>query len=220
MTVTDLDSDIWDPRGNSLSKVVSTYWPVNKRSAYQPLDWDPTSVMYLLSLVFFFLQPPKPNHRVGSACSRLPWLAAPPPPYRTYPPTLASSPSIPPHVLLFSGDISPNTHPCPNQSILILPSACDWTGASSTAPVRSVWGLTVVLRLAALVCSPCAVRCPLALSTSSTTERNKEMTVRGEDDSRDPPASWQYASKCLYSKSPKIWLLLMVGHLGFTPLSM
>ena len=46
--------------------------------------------MYLLSLVFFFLQPPKPNHPVGSACSRLPWLAAPPPPYRTYPPTLAS----------------------------------------------------------------------------------------------------------------------------------
>ena len=39
--------------------------------------------MYLLSLVFFFLQPPKPNHPVGSACSRLPWLAAPPPPYHT-----------------------------------------------------------------------------------------------------------------------------------------
>ena len=31
MTVIDLDSNIWDPRGNSLSKVVSTYWPVNKR---------------------------------------------------------------------------------------------------------------------------------------------------------------------------------------------
>ena len=45
------------------------------------------------------------------------------------------------------------------------------------------------------------------------------MTVRGEDDSRDPPASWQYASKCLYSTSPKIWFLLMVGHLGLTPLS-
>lgn len=31
MTVTDLDSDIWDLRGNSLSKVVSTYQPVNRR---------------------------------------------------------------------------------------------------------------------------------------------------------------------------------------------
>ena len=99
-------------------------------------------------------------------------------------------PSIPPHVLLFSGDVSPNTPPRPNQSTLVLPSAYDWTGASSTAPVRSVRGLAVVLRLAALVRSPCAVRRPLALSTSSTTERNKEMTVRGEDDSRDPPASW------------------------------
>ena len=59
-------------------------------SAYQPLDGHPTSIVYLLSLVFFFLQSPKPNHPVGSACSRLPWLAAPPPPYRTYPPTLAS----------------------------------------------------------------------------------------------------------------------------------
>ena len=128
-------------------------------------------------------------------------------------------PSIPPHVLLFSGDVSPNTHPRLNQSTLVLPSACDWTGASSTAPVRSVRSLAVVLRLAALVRSPCAVRRPLALSTSSTIERNKEMAVRGEDDSRDPPASWQYASKCLYSTSPKIWFLLMVGHLGLAPLS-
>ena len=128
-------------------------------------------------------------------------------------------PYIPPHVLLFSGDVSPNTHPCPNQSTLILPSACDWTDASSTAHVCSVQGLVVVLRLAALVRSPSAGRRLLALSTSSTTERNKEMTVRGEDDSRDPPASWQYAIKCLYITSPKIWSLLMVGHLGLTPLS-
>ena len=128
-------------------------------------------------------------------------------------------PSIPPHVLLFSGDVSPNTHRCPNQSTLVLPSACDWTGASSTAPVRSIRGLAVVLRLAALVRSPCAVRHALALSTSSTTERNKEMTICGKDDSRDPPASWQYASKCLYITSPKIWFLLMVGHLGLTPSS-
>ena len=173
--------------------------------------------MYLLSLVFF-LQPPKPNHPVGSACSRLPWLAAPPPPYRTLQRWLVP-PSIPPHVLLFSGDVSPNTHPHPNQSTLVLPSACDWTDASSTAPIHSIRGLAVVLRFAALVCSPWAVRRPLALSTSSTTERNKEMTVRGEDDSREPPASWQYASKCLYITSPKIWFLLMVGHLGLTPLS-
>ena len=174
--------------------------------------------MYLLSLVFLSLRPPKPNHPVGSACSRLPWLAAPPPPNRTLQ-RWPVPPSIPPHVLLFSSDVSPNTHPRPNQTTLVLPSACDWTGASSTAPVCSVRGLAVVLRLAALVRSPCAVRRPLALSTSSTTERNKEMTVRGEDDSRDPPASWQYASKCLHSTSPKIWFLLMVGHLGLTPLS-
>ena len=174
--------------------------------------------MYLLSLVFF-LQPPKPNLPVDSACSRLPWLATPPPPYRTLQ-CWPVPPSIPPHVLLFSGDVSPNTHPHLNQLTLVLPSACDWTGASSTALVCSVRGLAVVLRLAALVCSPCAVRRPLALSTSSTTERNKEMIVHGEDDSRDPPASWQYASKCLYITSPKIWFLLMVGHLGLTPLSM
>ena len=30
------------------------------------------------------------------------------------------------------------------------------------------------------------------------------MTVRGEDDSRDPLASWQYASKCLVITSPKM----------------
>ena len=175
--------------------------------------------MYLLSLVFFFLQPPKPNHPVGSACSRLPWLAAPPPPYCMYPPTLASPSLYSPTRPVILRHVSPNTHPHPNKSTLVLPSACDWTGASSTAPIRSVRGLAIVLRLAALVRSPCAVRRPLALSTSSTTERNKEMTVRGEDDSRDPPASWQYASKCLYSTSPKIWFLLMVGHLGLTPLS-
>ena len=128
-------------------------------------------------------------------------------------------PSIPPHLLLFSGNVSPNTHPRLNQSTLVISSACDWTSVSSTAPVRSVQGLAVVLRLADLVHLACAVHCPLALSTSSTTERSKEMTVGGEDDSRDPPASWQYASKCLYITSPKIWFLLMVGHMGLTPLS-
>ena len=175
--------------------------------------------MYLLSLVFFFLQPPKPNHPVGSACSRLPWLAAPPPPYRTYPPTLASPSLYSPTRPVILRRRQPQHALAPEPVNPVLPSACDWTGASSTAPICSVRGLTVVLRLAALVRSSCAVRRPLALSTSSTTERNKEMTVRGEDDSRDPPASWQYASKCLYSTSPKIWFLLMVGHLGLTPLS-
>ena len=106
-----------------------------------------------------------------------------------------------------------------NPHTVVLPSACDWTGASSMALVCSVRGLTVILRLASLVRSPCAVRRPLALSTSSTTKRNKEMIVRGKDDSRDPPASWQYTRKCLYITSPKIWFLLMVGHLGLTPLS-
>ena len=157
--------------------------------------------MYLLSLVFF-LQPRKPNHPVGSACSRLPWLVVPPPPYRTLQ-RWPVPPSIPPHILLLYGDVSPNTHPHPNQSTLVLPSSCDWTGASSTAHVRSVRGLAVVLRLAALVRLLCAVLRPLALSMSSTTKRNKDMTVRGEDDSRDPPASWQYASKCLVITSPK-----------------
>ena len=38
----------------------------------------------------------------------------------------------------------------------------------------------------ALVRSP--RHCPLVLSTWSTTERDKEMTVHGEDDSRDPAA--------------------------------
>ena len=176
--------------------------------------------MHLLSLVFF-LQPPKLNHPSGPPTpASHGWLRLHRPTVHTLQRWLVP-PSIPPHVLLFSGDVSPNTHPCPNQSTIVLPSTRDWTGASSTALVRSLRGLAVVLRLAALVRSPCAVRRPLALSTSSTTERNKEMTVRGEDDSRDPPASWQYASKCLYSTSPKIWflLVLMVGHLGLTPLS-
>ena len=63
-------------------------------------------------------------------------------------------PSIPPHVLLSFGDASPNRHPRPNQSTLVLPSACDWTGASSTAHVRSVRGLAVVLRLGSLAVAP------------------------------------------------------------------
>ena len=33
---------------------------------------------------------------------------------------------------------------------------------------------------------------------------NQEMIVHGEDDSRDPPGSWQYASKCLLISSQKM----------------
>ena len=138
--------------------------------------------MYLLSLVFFFLQPPKPNHPVGSSCSRLPWLAAPPPPYRMYPPTLASPFLYSPTRPVILRRRQPQHAPVPEPVNPRTPPACDWTGASSTAPIHSVQSLTVVLRPAALVRFPCAVRRPLALSTSSTTERNKEMTVRGEDD--------------------------------------
>ena len=83
----------------------------------------------------------------------------------------------------------------------------------ATGPAHLQWLLFVPSEASpsssALVHSPCMVFRPLALSTSSTTEMNKEMTVHGEDDSRDPPASWQYASKCLYSTSPKIWFLLI-----------
>ena len=175
--------------------------------------------MYLLSLVFFFLQPPKPNHPVGSACSRLPWLAAPPPPYRTYPPTLASpslySPTRPVILRRRQPQHAPAPEPVNPRTPLrlrlhrrIFHGSCSFRLRPRRRPPPC-----------ALVRSRCMVRRPLALSTSSTTERNKEMTVRGEDDSRDPPASWQYASKCLYSTSPKIWFLLMVGHLGLTPLS-
>ena len=143
--------------------------------------------MYLLSLVFF-LQPPKPNHPVGSASSRLPWLAAPPPP------------SIPTHVLLFFGDVSPNTHPHLNQSTLVLPSACYYTATSSTAPVRSH---PRSRRRSLSWLARCARR-RLALSTWSTTKRNQEMTVRGEADSRDPPRSLHFASRCLVITSQKI----------------
>lgn len=175
--------------------------------------------MYLLSLVFFFLQPPKPNHPVGSACSRLPWLAAPPPPYRTYPPTLASPSLYSPTRPVILRRRQPQHAPAPEPVNPRTPLRLRLDRRIFHGSCSFHRGLAVVLRLAALVRSPCAVRRPLALSTSSTTERNKEMTVRGEDDSRDPPASWQYASKCLYSTSPKIWFLLMVGHLGLTPLS-
>lgn len=57
--------------------------------------------------------------------------------------------------------------------VVICPSSCSFpseASPSSSALVRSPW------------------RRPPVLSTWSTTERNKEMTVHGEDDSRDPAA--------------------------------
>ena len=196
MTMTDLDSDIWDPRGNSLASQ-QTILPTSRWIDIQHLS----CIFYLLS-------------SSSSSCPNQTTPSAPPAPashgwVRLRCPTVRTlqrwpvPPSIPRHVLLFSGDVSPNTHPHQNKSTLVLPSVCDWTGASSTALVRSFRGLAVVLRLVALVRSPCAVRRPLALSTSSTTERNKDMIVHGEDDSRDLMSTTQpsscrrcWASKC------------------------
>ena len=84
---------------------------------------------------------------------------------------------------------------------LVLPSTCHYTAASSTAAVRSrprpcLHSIPLFARCA---------RCRLALSTWSTTKRNQEMTVRGEADSRGPPGSLHYASRCLIiSTSQKI----------------
>ena len=57
--------------------------------------------------------------------------------------------------------------------VVIFPGSCSFP--SEASPSSST-----------LVCSP--RRRPPVLSTWSTTERNKEMTVHGEDDSRDPAA--------------------------------
>ena len=169
-----------------------------------------TSNICRVSSISCLLLPP-------AACSRLPWMAAPPPPYRTYPPTLASpslySPTRPVILRRRQPQHAPAPEPVNPRTPLrlrldwrIFHGSCLFRPRPRRRPPPSGLGSL-------------AVRRPLALSTSSTTERNKEMTVRGEDDSRDPPASWQYASKCLYITSPKIWFLLMVGHLGLTPLS-
>ena len=77
------------------------------------MDVNPTAVLLLLSLVFFFLQSPKPNHPIGSACSRLPWPAVLP--HRPHRPTLLhcwpGHSSTHPHLLLFSGDGSRTSKP-------------------------------------------------------------------------------------------------------------
>ena len=83
---------------------------------------------------------------------------------------------------------------------LVLPSTCHYTVASFMAAVRS--------RPRPRRHSPpwfaCCARRRLALSTWSTTKRNQEMTVRGEADSRDPPGSLHFASRCLVITSQKI----------------
>ena len=111
-----------------------------------------------------------------------PHIAAPP-----YSQTLASPSLHSPHVLLFSDDVIPNPHPHPNHQpsyshlpvslrlhYRIFHGSCSFpseASPSSSALVRS------------------SRHRRLALSTWSTTERNQEMTVRGEDDSRDPRGS-------------------------------
>ena len=87
-------------------------------------------------------------------------------------------PSIPPHVLLFSGDVSPNTHPHPNQSTFILPSACNWTDASSTAPVRSVRGLADVLGLGSLAVRGAPPSCVVNV-VNNREEQGDDCTWRG-----------------------------------------
>ena len=83
---------------------------------------------------------------------------------------------------------------------LVLPSSCHHNAASSMATVR---------------CRPRPrhrsppwfaryARRHQALSTWSTTKRNHEMTLHGEADSRDPPGSLHYASRCLVITSQKI----------------
>ena len=80
--------------------------------------------------------------------------------------------------MLFSSDVSPNTHPRPNQSTLGLPSACDWTGASSTAPVRSIRGLAVVLGLGSLAVRSAPPSC-VVNAVNNREEQGDECTWRG-----------------------------------------
>ena len=83
---------------------------------------------------------------------------------------------------------------------LVLPSTYHYTAASSTAAIRS----RPRPRHRSLPWFARCARRRLALSTWSTTKRNQEMTVRGEADSRDPPGSLHFASRCLVITSQKI----------------
>ena len=86
-----------------------------------------------------------------------------------------AAPAVPPapasHAwLCYRARIMATSHP---KTLRIFPGSCSFP--SEASPSSS-----------ALVRSP--RRRPPVLSTWSTTERNKEMTVHGEDDSRDPAA--------------------------------
>ena len=83
---------------------------------------------------------------------------------------------------------------------LVLSSTCHYIAASSTASLRS---RPRPHRRSPPWFARCA-HCRLALSTWSTTKRNQEMTVCGEADSRDPPGSLPYTSRCLVITSQKI----------------
>ena len=83
---------------------------------------------------------------------------------------------------------------------LVLSSTCHYTAASSTVVVRS---RPRPRRHSPPWFARCAIR-RLALSTWSTTKRNQEMTIHGEADSRDPPGSLHFASRCLLITSQKI----------------
>ena len=130
MTVTELDSNIWDPRGNSLDSQ-QTILPTTRWIDIQHLS----CIFYLLSS-----SSSRPNQTTPSAPpapASHGWLRLGRLTVRTLQ-RWPVPPSIPPHVLLFSDDVIPTTHPHPNQSTLVLPSTCDWTDASSTAHVSSV----------------------------------------------------------------------------------
>ena len=106
MTVTDLDSDIWDLRGNSLASQ-QTFLPTSRWIDIQHLP----CIFYLLSSCSS-----RPNQTTPSAPPALAshsWLRLRRPTVRTLQ-RWPVPPSIPPHVMLFSGDVSPNMHPHPN----------------------------------------------------------------------------------------------------------
>ena len=103
MSVTDLDSDIWDPRGNSLASQ-QTILPTSRWIDIQHLS----CIFYLLSS-----SSSRPNRTTPSAPpapASHGWLCLRRPTVRTLQ-RWPVPPSIPPHILLFSGDISPSTHP-------------------------------------------------------------------------------------------------------------
>ena len=114
MTVTDLDSDIWEPRGNSLSKEVDLL--ASQQMILPTSRW--IDIQHV-SCIFYLLSSSSSSHPNQTTPSAPPapashdWLRLRRPTVRTLQ-RWPVPPSIPPHVLLFSGDVSPNTHPRPN----------------------------------------------------------------------------------------------------------